>query len=349
MKKEDAVFLNKEIGWLRFNERVLSQVARDDVPLLERVHFSNIFNSNLDEFFMKRVSRLLHKERGARKKDLASSIEYEKEIQELLEESGRLVALNAQMLSNQIIPALNENDISLLSWKELNGEEKKWVKSFFKDKVFPVLTPMAVDKGHPFPLISNLTFSLAVELKEPGRKGKLFARIKIPELFPTWITLPRPTGQKSFRFISMFDVVSKHMSLLFPDMEIISTLPFQVTRGLDIGEQDEEDAEDLLELIAEEIKLRRFADVVRLEVPKGGSKWLLKFLCEELEIDSSRVFESELPLEMKRLDSIAKLKLSDLKYSPHIPMVADAFKRTEGSIFKVIRRKDVLVHHPTLP
>ncbi|NCN28064.1 polyphosphate kinase 1 [bacterium] len=346
MKKSKKVFLDKEIGWLRFNERVLFQASSEDVPLLERVHFSNIFNSNLDEFFMKRVSRMLHRIELARTKDLKASQELEMELHALLEEVRRLNLQNASIVENDLIPQLKEKKVDLLSWVRLTTNEKKWCRQFFKEKVFPVLTPMAVDKGHPFPLISNLTFSLAVELRDPEKKGRLFARIKIPDLFPTWIILPKRKGSPGFRYVSMFDVVKSHLEMLFPDMEIVDVLPFQVTRGLDIKEQEEEDAEDLLELIAEEIKLRRFAEVVRIEVPKNESKWLLRFLKDELGVDDSRVFEEPMPLEYKRLDSIAKLKIAKLRFSRHRPKVPKALLKSDASIFKAIKAADVLVHHP---
>ena len=219
-----------------------------------------------------------------------------------------------------------------------------WASQFFRDRVFSVLTPMAVDPGHPFPLISNLSLSLAVSLKGPNDEESLFARIKIPEVFPFWIRVPgTPIGVE--RFISLTEIIKQHLDQLFPKMTIINVMSFRVTRNIDI-ETDLEEVEDLLELIEEEVKQRKFAEVVRLEHGPQPDPWLLEFLMDELDLTKDDVYEYPMYLEYKSMSEIANLPLPQHKFKQVNPVTPPALADEGANIFQIIKSNDILVHHP---
>ena len=336
--------LNREMGWLRFNRRVLSLAADPRNPVLERIKFLNIYQSNLDEFFMKRV--------GGLKRQLLSKIVAVSADGLSTEEQLKLIRDKVipqqdeihQLLTQDLLPTLQRDNISLLNWAELTEAEQKWATEFFTQKVFPVLTPMAVDLGHPFPLISNLSVSLAVSLKLPQEEELLFARIKIPQVFPTWLQLPAGEA-KSYRFVSLVEVVKQNLSALFPKMSVMNVSSFRVTRNVDV-ESDEEGVEDLLEMIEEELKQRRFAEAVRLETEPNADAWLLEFLMDELDLKPEDVYESPLPLEYKDLSAVANLPLPNLKFKPWMGLTLPPLLGEENNIFNIIRANDILVHHP---
>ena len=336
--------LNREMGWLRFNRRVLSLAADPRNPVLERIKFLNIYQSNLDEFFMKRV--------GGLKRQLLSKIVALSADGLSTEEQLKLIRDKVvpqqdeihQLLTQDLLPTLQRDNISLLNWIELTEAEQKWATEFFTQKVFPVLTPMAVDLGHPFPLISNLSVSLAVSLKLPQEEELLFARIKIPQVFPTWLQLPN-TENKSYRFVSLVEVVKQNLSALFPKMSVMNVSSFRVTRNVDV-ESDEEGVEDLLEMIEEELKQRRFAEAVRLETEPNADAWLLEFLMDELDLKPEDVYESPLPLEYKDLSAIANLPIPNLKFKPWVGLTLPPLLGEENNIFNIIKANDILVHHP---
>lgn len=336
-------FLNREIGWLKFNKRVLYQAKDLRTPLLERVRFLNIFHSNLDEFFMKRVG-------GLKRQYLAqvASISHDglTPEEQLKQIRDKVLSLNHDidsLLEEQLLPELKEAGIELLQWSELSKTEQDWASDYFTQKIFPVLTPMAVDLGHPFPHISNLSTSLAVCLKVPHEVELLFARIKVPDYFPAWIRIS--TSTERLRFLSVLEIIKYHIQDLFPGMEIKNIMSFRVTRNVDI-ESDTEDAEDLLEVIEEEVRLRRFASVVRLEHGPDPDPWLLQFLTEELELSPEDIYSHPVSLEFKNLTAIANLNMPHLKYKTWTPVTPPQLLDEENSIFNVIRSMDLLVHHP---
>ncbi len=339
-----SLFLNREIGWLKFNKRVLYQARDERNPLLERLRFLNIFHSNLDEFFMKRVGGL-QRQFYARVSTLSPDGLTPEEQLKILRPT--VLTLNEDirhLLTGELLPALKSNGISLLKWRELTEAERTWAQSFFRDRVFSVLTPMAVDPGHPFPLISNLSTSLAISLQVPGEEELLFARIKVPEFFPTWVRIPN-TDPGIERFISILELVRHQLDLLFPRMQIQNVMPFRVTRNADI-DADTEGVEDLLELIEEEVKQRRFAEVVRLEHGPDPDPWLLDFLTDELDLTFDDIYEFPVPLEFKNLSPIVALNLPQLKYKPWNPVTLPALADESANIFGIIRSSDVLVHLP---
>lgn len=341
----DSNYLNRELGWLQFNERVFNLAKFERTPLLEKINFLNIFHSNMDEFFMKRVGGLKRQDQsrfGNYTQDGLTAAEQIKMIRE------RVITLQSevnQYINHDVIPSLEKESIHLLTYNTINESEKKWVNEFFKTKLFPVLTPMAVDQGHPFPLISNLSLSLAVSLKHPKQDDLLFARIKVPKVFPTWVLIEDNENSKEQRYISLADIIYQNLTLLFPNMEIHNTLTFRVTRNIDISNEDYEDIEDLMEAIVEEVKQRKFADVVRLEHDPNPDPWLLEFLKIELELKNEDIYEYPNNIELHDLTQIYKINKPALKYNSWVP-VTQPVLADENSIFNVLKNQDILVHHP---
>lgn len=335
-------YTNREIGWLYFNFRVLHEAHDTRNPLLERVKFLSISSSNLDEFIMKRVGRV--------KKQLAYGITtrtsdgltptqqrlgIRKNVLEMIKEQAALFKTLKMELSNE--------KIYLLKWSELTVVEKEHVREFYLKNVFPVLTPLSVDPGHPFPFISNLSTSLGVTLKHPDHEEKLFARVKVPKVFPQWILLESEVGEN--KYVSLIDVIIANIKDLFPLMEVLGAMPFRLTRNADL-DSNEDDSEDLLEKIEEEIRQRRFAEVVRLEHGPKPDPWMLKFLMDELELSDEDVYEHPGLLDYTDLNIIYEVNRSDLKYKPYAPVTPLVFGDETQSLFATIKLQDQLIHHP---
>lgn len=342
-------FLNRELTWLTFNQRVLYEAMDERTPLLERVFFLGIFTSNLDEFFMKRVG-------GLRRQVLAKVVSLsvdgltpQQQLTAIRASVEPMLAEQARSFKQEIKPALAEHGVHLLSWKHLTDAERDFANRHFRENVFPVLTPMAVDPGHPFPFLSNLSLSLGVKLSYPGSDELVFARVKVPEMFDRWVRLESGNDDElssgTFRFVSLVDVITQNMDVLFPGMEVHSVTPFRVTRNADV-ERDEEDAEDLLELIEQELRERRFARIVRLEHHADADQWTLDFVMRELELSESDVYQMPGLLDYTDLKPITKLELPQLKYKPWTPITPPRLVDKEIDIFNVISSKDLLVHHP---
>jgi polyphosphate kinase len=332
---------NRDLSWLEFNRRVLSEALDIRTPLLERLRFLGIFNSNLDEFFMKRVG-------GLRRQVAAGIIAKSHEGYSPAELLKEIRAKVVPMLQDQaagflsMIPLMRENNIQILSWNELTPAEVEYANKHFKENVFPVLTPLAVDPGHPFPFLSNLSISLAVALTAPGQEEKLFARVKIPQAMPAVLQLP---GDAVARFIRLQDIVIANLDKIFPRMIIQGVMPFRVTRNIEI-ERDEEDAEDLLEMIEEELRLRRFARIVRVEHGPKPDLWIRNFIISELELTEDEIYELPAELDYSAFRPIAELPVAKLKYEPWIPVVPLPLIDQETSIFSIIKKNDILLHHP---
>ena len=244
-----------------------------------------------------------------------------------------------------LLPQLKEKEIRLLRIREMNKKESAFAQEFFNTRVFPVLTPLAVDPGHPFPFLSNLSISYGVLMQHPEREGEeLFARIKVPSVFPPWILVSSP-GTAESRFISLYELIGKNLGALFPGMNIVDLMMFRVTRNADV-EKDEEDAEDLLEMVAEELRERRFARVVRLEHGPRPNPRMRRILMDELELAEDDVYELPLWLEYYSLDPIFELSRPELKYAPLIPVLPAPLADLDANMFDLIRANDLLVHHP---
>jgi polyphosphate kinase len=338
--QDQPLFFDRELSWLEFNARVLHEAIDDRTPLLERARFLGIFNSNLDEFFMKRVG-------GLKRQLLANVSTPLRQLAEIRKSLEPTLALRWDTFSKTIQPALAKEGIELLGWSDLSPAEQDFARAFFEKNIFPVLTPLAVDPGHPFPFISNLSTSLGVLLKHTDDRDEvLFSRIKIPDVFPAWIRLdPKNSSDAKARFVSIVEIIVQHLPTLFPGMTIEAVMAFRITRNADL-ERDEEDADDLLEMISQELRERRFADVVRLEHGPNPHPTILKLLMEELEFQDSDIYECPVPMEYNDLSPLLDLKRPELKFPAHVPAWPIALGDEDADIFGLIRQGDVLVHHP---
>lgn len=341
---EKNIFLNRELQWLEFNRRVLNEARDPRTPLLERLNFLGIFTSNLDEFVMKRIGGLKHQlELGisSHSHDGRTTqqvlIDIRAQIQVLIEEQATIY--------KNILPELEKHGIVLKKWKDLSVKEREFAEKYYQSQVFPVLTPLVVDPALPFPFISNLSLSLGMCLQEEDSEDILFARVKVPEVFPQWLELDIPENKNKNVFVSLVQLIQYNVADLFPDMKVLEVMPFRVTRNADL-ERDEEDAEDLLEMIAEEIKQRRFAEAVRLEHGRQGSTWMVQFLKEELQLVDEEIFEVRSLLDYRSLKPIYQLNLPHLKYKHWEPQTPESLVGHQGSFFEAIQRQDFLVHHP---
>ena len=336
---------DREISWLAFNQRVLELAEDKSLPLLERVRFLTIFSSNLDEFYMVRVASVLRKIEN--NISTVNSAGYAP--QELLAEISRiakdLVAHQYRIFEQDLRPALAQEGIELVTWKDLKSEEKSHLQELFKARIFPVLTPLAVDPSHPFPYISGLSLNLGVRVINPETKEKFFARVKVPPILSRLI----PTSENSTRFIPLEDLIAQNLDQLFPGMDIVGHLTFRVTRNQDL-EIDEDDSEDLLTSLEQELLLRRFGPPVRLEVEENVNQELLTMLMEELEIDPLNVIRCGHPVNLQDLGKIADLNIAALHFSsfnsktPHL--LADIDEEDHDVYFSALRQGEILLHHP---
>ncbi len=347
----EQFFTNRELGWLHFNRRVLFEAEDHRTPMLERLRFLSICNSNLDEFFMKRVGglkRQLAYGITAKSSDGKTPIQQLKLVRAMVSE---MVQAQALAFSKSLVPGLKEKKIFLLKWSELTKEEIARLHQYYMKNVFPVLTPLSVDPGHPFPFISNLSTSLGVTLKHPERgNDPLFARVKIPQVLPQWIRIEASragvSSHADYRYVSLIDLIRENLADLFPSMQVLKVMAFRLTRNADIS-RDDEDAEDLLAHIEEELRMRRFAEVVRLEHGPSPDPWMLQFLIKELEIADDDVFELPELLDYRGLGAIADLKIPELRYETWPSAVPLVFQDDNPvSYFNLIREQDQLLHHP---
>ena len=339
------LFLSREVSWLRFNQRVLEQSADRTLPLLERIFFLGIFSSNLDEFFMKRVGGL-HRQMMASPPPVGLDGKTPKQQLTLIRASVEpLLSLAHKLFEKSLRPALAKSGIKLLPWQKLSLEEREFAHNYFHTQVFPVLTPLAVDSGQAFPFISNLSTSLGVALADPEGGEPLFARVKISGHLSEWIYLDTGSSEGEYHFLNLRDLVERHIADIFPHMEVLATMPFRITRNADVRSDSGDEADDLLELIEEELRIRRFARVVRLEHGPKPNRWILQFLMRELQLSSDEVYEINGQFDYQSLYSSLKLELPELRFAPWVPVTPPAIREGE-SLFEILKSKDLLVHHP---
>ncbi|GAB6985361.1 RNA degradosome polyphosphate kinase [Nocardioides pyridinolyticus] len=343
VEKYEDRFLDRELSWLRFNQRVLELAEDPQLPLLERVRFLAIFTSNLDEFFMVRVAGLKRRIAAGVAVPAASGLMPTEVLEVIWSTTRELSERQARVFRDDIVPALTDAGIELVRWNDLNREEQKACKRLFKDRVFPVLTPLAVDPAHPFPYISGLSLNLAVLLRNPKTRKEHFARVKVPPIFARFV----PLGNQ--RFVPLEDVIGEHLKRLFPGMEVLEVHTFRVTRNEDL-EVEEDDAENLLAALEKELLRRRFGPPVRLEVEESIAPQVLELLVSELGISEEEVFKLRGPLDLRGLHDIADLPRQDLKYPAYLPTTHARLSEVESAapvdVFKAARRHDVLLHHP---
>ena len=339
------MFLNREVSWLEFNRRVLELALDARTPLLERARFLSIFTSNLDEFVMKRVGGLNRQVAAGIEKLSPDGRTPADQLEAIRSSIQPMLAQQAECFTNDIRPALRAAGIWLLDWAELSDPERAEANEYFRRNVFPVLTPLAVDPGHPFPFISNLSKSLGVALCHPGSDERLFARVKIPDTLAQWCELSGDGDSGERRFIGLVDLIRHNIGELFAGMVIDAVMPFRVTRNADV-ERDEEDAEDLLDMIEQELRQRRFERAVRLEHASGADPWILSYLVGELQLGDDGVYEMPAQLEYLNLNQIADLGLPQHRYKPWKPIESLALANDDVNIFTAIRSGDILLHHP---
>ena len=337
---------DREISWLSFNERVLELAEDESLPLLERVRFLTIFSSNLDEFFMVRVASLHRKlETGVTSRNTAGHTPREL-MKEISLRTEALMNRHSHAFHKSILPALERENVRIVTWDKLDQEERGYVSKLFSDRIFPVLTPLAVDPSHPFPYISGLSLNLAVIVKNSKTNEQFFARVKVPPILSRFI----PTNSAgSTRFIPLEEVIAIHLQELFPGMVIEDHYTFRVTRNQDL-EIEEEESEDLLLTLEQELLRRRFGPPVRLEIEKGIDKALLETLAEELSIDKENIISVATPLDLTDLSRIADLDLPHLKFPAFRSRTAQALAEVDieepETFFSAIKRGEILLHHP---
>src|SRR3982751_6668028 len=302
-------FLDRELSWLAFNERVLELAQDPGMPLLERARFLAIFASNLDEFFMVRVAGLKRRIATGIAVRSASGLEPREVLEEIGVLAHDLMERHAQVFHHDVRPLLASEGITVVRWDELDEVEQERLHEMFREAVFPVLTPLAVDPAHPFPYISGLSLNLAVVVRNPKTGKEHFARVKVPPIFSRFV----PVGPQ--RFVPLEDVIGEHLKRLFPGMEILGVQTFRVTRNEDL-EVEEDDAENLLKALEKELLRRRFGPPVRLEVEESIDEEVLDLLVSELGISDAEVFRLPGPLDLRGLHDIADLDRPDLQYRP---------------------------------
>ncbi|HEX8132561.1 MAG TPA: RNA degradosome polyphosphate kinase [Actinomycetes bacterium] len=338
------LYINREISWLQFNDRVLAMAADPEVPLLERLKYLAIYSSNLDEFFMVRVSGLREQVEAGIVHRGSDGWTPSETLEAIAKHIGPAAEQQVRVFLDQVCPAMAEAGIRIADMAELSRQELDFLRDYFQREVFPVLTPLAVDASHPFPYISNLSLSLAVTIRDPGTRRDRFARVKVPGILPRFVAL----GDGA-TFVPLEQVVASHLDKLFPGMEVVEAHPFRVTRDADI-ELAEDEADDLLVAVEQELRRRRFGAVVRLEVAATMPDQVVRRLQRELEVDDDAVVTVEGPLSLADLMGlVAALDRPELAYEPWVGTTQPRLLGTEEdgvNLFAVLREGDLLVHHP---
>ena len=337
---------DREMSWLSFNQRVLELAEDPTMPLLERVRFLAIFSSNLDEFYMVRVATLMSKlENGITAANVAGFTPIELMKQVSLR-TNELMERHSRVFHEEIEPLLKNEGIEFLHWDQLDDTERGYVTKLFQDRIFPVLTPLAVDPSHPFPYISGLSLNLAVIVKNPTSHEEFFARVKVPEILPRFIATAK-TG--STRFLPLEDLIAIHLQELFPGMIIQDHYTFRITRNQDI-DLDEEESEDILTSIEQELARRRFGPPVRLEIENGVDEKLVEKLAEEIKINPENIIHIGAHLDLTSLNKIADLDFPELKFERFRSRTAKALSEVDQEdpdlFFAAIRQGEILLHHP---
>lgn len=357
----DDRFLDRELSWLAFNQRVLELAEDADLPLLERVRFLAIFASNLDEFFMVRVAGLKRRIATGIAVTAASGLSPRQVLEAISERAHELMERHARVFAQDVQPALAAEGITIVRWDDLGDGEQDRLHKFFRRQIFPVLTPLAVDPAHPFPYISGLSLNLAVSVVNPASGKEHFARVKVPPLLPRYIAVDasgRPSApdhataapeRGPMSFVPVEDVIAQHLDALFPGMEVREFHTFRVTRNEDV-EVEEDDAENLLKAMEKELLRRRFGPPVRLELAEGISPRVRKLLVRELGMSEDDVYELPAPLDHTGLNLVADLDRPELQFPKFVPAthrhLAEVESATPTDVFAAIRARDILLHHP---
>ncbi len=344
---EAAHLIDREISWLSFNERVLEMAEDESIPLFERIRFLTIFASNLDEFYMVRVASVLSK-LESNPGSVNSAGFTPNELLEAISVRVRELALrHANVFKDQIVEELAKEKIEIIRWDGLSDDERNHVTRIFHDRIFPVLTPLAVDPSHPFPYISGLSLNLAVMVKNPKTSEEYFARVKVPPILSRFI--PVSPAPRTTRFLALEELIAIHLQELFPGMLIEDHYTFRITRNQDI-ELEDEDTENLLTSIEQELARRRFGPPVRLEIESGVGEKLRNKLCEQLNINPANVISLPAPLNLRDLLKIADLDMPKLNFPSFRSRTVAALREVDSEepdlFFAAIRQGEILLHHP---
>ena len=341
---DPSLFINREISWLQFNDRVLAVAADPDTPLLERLKFLAIFSTNLDEFFMVRVSGLRDQVEAGISTRGSDGWTPSETLEAIAKQVGPAAEEQVHIFLDQVVPALAEAGVRIGDMGELGSRDLDYLREYFDREVFPVLTPLAVDPSHPFPYISNLSLSLAVTVRDPSSARDRFARVKVPEILPRFV--PLVDGST---FVPLEQIVATHLGKLFPGMTVVDAHPFRVTRDADI-ELAEDEADDLMVAVEQELRRRRFGAVVRLEVAATMPDHVVRLLQRELEVDDDALVTVEGPLNLGDLMELAgAIDRPELADSPWVGTTQPRLQGGEGggvNVFATLREGDLLVHHP---
>ncbi len=346
-------FFDRELSWLKFNQRVLECAENEDMPLLERANFAAIFASNLDEFFMVRVAGLKRRIDSGIAVPSAAGLSPRQQLRAISETAHRLQDEHAHYAIDTILPELEKERIVLLTWDKLTSSEQERLSRYYRQQVFPVLTPLAVDPAHPFPYISGGSINLAVIVENPASGKSHFARVKIPGNLPRLVPVDDMTDEESkderYGFIAMEKLIAAHLESLFPGMIIKEARSFRVTRNEDI-DVEEDDAENLLNAMEKELLRRRFGPPIRLEITDTTSPFLSQLLADQLGVSQDEVYRLPSPLDLTVLFELGSVDRPDLKNRPFVPTTNRQIAEVESSraqdIFAAIRERDILLHHP---
>ncbi len=348
---DPSLYINRELGWLDFNRRCLQEALNPDLPLLERVRFLAIFSNNLDEFFMVRVSGLKDQATAGVFDTTPDMLTPQQQLSLIRERVMPMLIEQRKCFHEQILPKLAEANVHVLTYDQLPDSQKEALRRYFEAEMYPVLTPLAVDPGRPFPHISNLSLNLAIVMTDEQGKER-FARVKVPsavlprliplnDVLRTYMPNPELSG---YRFVWLEEVITANLDILFPGMNIIASAVFRITRNNDI-EIAEEEADDLLETVEENVRDRRFGQVVRMTVMGEMPDSIRQILLEKLKITWDDIYPLPAPIGMSDLFALANLEVPTLKWPPYIPRRAPEFQLGED-IFTSIRRQDILIHRP---
>ena len=346
-------FFDRELSWLKFNQRVLECAENEDMPLLERANFAAIFASNLDEFFMVRVAGLKRRIDSGIAVPSAAGLSPRQQLRAISETAHRLQDEHAHYTIDTILPELEKERIVLLTWDKLTSSEQERLSRYYRQQVFPVLTPLAVDPAHPFPYISGGSINLAVIVENPASGKSHFARVKIPGNLPRLVPVDDMTDEESkderYGVIAMEKLIAAHLESLFPGMIIKEARSFRVTRNEDI-DVEEDDAENLLNAMEKELLRRRFGPPIRLEITDTTSPFLSQLLADQLGVSQDEVYRLPSPLDLTVLFELGSVDRPDLKNRPFVPTTNRQIAEVESSraqdIFAAIRERDILLHHP---
>ena len=342
-------FFNRDLSWIEFNKRVMEEVLNPDMPLLEKVKFISIFFTNLDEFYMIRVAGLKEQVSAGVSDPTIDGLTPSEQLSLIEKKLQPMLLTLTELWKNEIQPQLFANGIKIIELDDLSEDERKKLNDYFKKEIFPVLTPLAFDPGRPFPYISNLSLSLAVLVKKPNGE-KHFARVKVPSILPRLMQIDHIIcrGKNGSGFCAKFtwlgNLIKANLQLLFPGMEILEAHRFRITRDTDI-ELQEDEADDLLRVIEENIRQRKFGSVVRLEVESSMPGFMIDTLTENLQITRNDVQIFDGPLGLADVITLYDLPLHQLKEKPFYPVVPKVFEEEED-IFSILKQKDHLLHHP---